>query len=76
MTLEALFPTLVMTPACECCGESFVDPVALALVGDAVRVYNGEVERRELERSAAIVDTLARQRETLDELKRARGGRQ
>lgn len=72
-TLEATFPTLTTTPECECCGESFVDPVALVLVADAVRLYNGELERRELERTAEIADTLARHRATLDELKRQRG---
>lgn len=68
-----MFPTLT-TATCECCDETFVDPVALALVADAVRVYNDEVESREFERAAAIADTFARQRATLDALKHDRGG--
>lgn len=71
-----MFPTLTTTPACECCGESFVDPVALTLVADAVRVYNLELERLELERRQAFDETLARHRGMLDELKRQRGGRE
>lgn len=66
-----MFPTLTTTPACSCCDESFVDPVALVLVADAVRVYNGELELAELARRASVDSALARHRAILDDLKRS-----